>query len=292
MNNKKRIVKMLNEFLPEDGIKKDITERVDIFKISKSLPRFAQNYEPSIIIIAQGKKRIYIKEEIITYDPLNYLVLSVPLPLECEVITTSDEPLLGIIIKVDPTIIGEILLLTDDKIHKKQKNIPKGIYSDELNDDLTDAVTRLLKSLNSSSDKKIISPMIVKEIIYRVLSSEKGEALRALAFKNQKFFQIAHTLDKIHKFYYKKFDLNTLAEEVGMSISAFHTNFKAVTNSSPLQYIKNIKLHKAKLLMIEEGENVYNAAIKVGYESPSQFNREYKRLFGITPGKDNTLKKN
>lgn len=128
--------------------------------------------------------------------------------------------------------------------------------------------------------------MIAKEIIYRVLCGEKGDALRALAFQNQKFFQIARILDRIHEFYNKKLDLNTLAKAAGMSISAFHSNFKSVTNISPLQYIKNIRLHKARLLMLENGVNAHNAAFNVGYESPSQFNREYKRLFGRPPGQD------
>lgn len=151
---------------------------------------------------------------------------------------------------------------------------------------MMDATVRLLEALSSPSDRRFLGPMIVREIIYRVLCGDKGDALRALAYRNQRFFQIARILDKIHKSYGKKLDLNSLALETGMSISAFHSSFKAVTSMAPLQYIKNVRLHKARMLMIEEGINAYNAAIHVGYESPSQFNREYKRLFGLTPGKD------
>jgi AraC-like DNA-binding protein len=196
--------------------------------------------------------------------------------------------MLGLRIKVDATIVGEIVLDSDDSYHN-YKPLPKGIYSAALDNNMLDAIVRLLKSLSSSSESKFLGPMIVREIIYRVLCNKKAEALRALAFRNQNFFKIARILDKIHEFFNKKFDLNKLAREAGMSISSFHATFKSVTNSSFLQYIKNVKLHKARLLMIEKGVNAYNAAYSVGYESPSQFNREYKRLFGITPGKEITV---
>ncbi len=279
------MIGLLGMLVPEEGVIRDIIEGVDLFRITKSTPRTPQTYQPSIIILAQGNKRVFIGEEEIKYDPLNYLVLSVPLPLECETNAEIDKPLLGVTVKVDAVKVGEILLSMDD--HKKNiKSVPKGIYSAPLDNSLLDAVIRFLETLSSPTDRRFLGPMIAKEIIYRVICGEKGDALRALAYRNQSFFQIARILDKIHESYGNKFDLDSLALEAGMSISAFHSSFKSVTNTSPLQYIKNVKLHKAKLLMLEEGINAYNAAIHVGYESPSQFNREYKRLFGITPAKD------
>ncbi|MCB1191144.1 MAG: AraC family transcriptional regulator [Leptospiraceae bacterium] len=283
--NHNKMIELLDNLVPEEGVIFDIIEKVDIFRITKATPREPKTYEPSIIFLAQGNKRLFIGDEVITYDPLNYLVLSVPLPLECETNTTKEKPLLGLTVKVDAGTIGEIMLKIDDN-PQNSEFIPKGIYSANIDSQLINAITRLLESLSSSADRNFLGPMIVREIIYRVLCGEKGDALRALAYKNQHFFQIAKILDKIHKSYNNKFDLNSLALEAGMSISAFHSGFKAVTNTSPLQYIKNIKLQKAKMLMVEEGVKAYNAAYHVGYESISQFNREYKRLFGITPAKD------
>ena len=283
--NSDRMVELLEVLVPHEGVIRDIIQRVDLFRITQSSPRSPQKYDPSIIILAQGHKRIFIGDEVLTYDPLNYLVLSVPLPLECETTASAEKPMLGIKINVDAAIVGEILLSIDDTQHNP-KFIPKGVYAAPLDHCLTDTATRLLEALASPSDSRFLGPMIVRELIYRVLRGEKGEALRALAFRNQRFFQIAKALNTIHESYSRKLDVNTLANEAGMSVSAFHASFKTVTDTSPLQYIKNVKLHKARLLMVEEGENANAAAYHVGYESPSQFNREYKRLFGTTPGRD------
>lgn len=283
--NQNMMIELLDNLAPEEGVINNIIENVNLFRITKSSPRTPINYEPSIIILAQGQKRVFIGDEVITYNPLNYLVLSVPLPLECETHASAEKPMLGFRVKIDAATVGEILLAIDD-VHHNSKSLPKGVYSAPLDNNLTDACVRLLESLSSPSDRRFLGPAIVREIIYRVLCGEKGDALRALAFRNQRFFQIARILDKIHEGYGNKLDLNSLALEAGMSISAFHSSFKAVTDTSPLQYIKNVRLHKARMLMMEEGSNAYNAAFHVGYESPSQFNREYKRLFGVTPGKD------
>jgi AraC-like DNA-binding protein len=283
--NPHRMIELLELLVPEEGVIHDAIEKVDLFRITRSSPRSPQNYNPSIIILAQGQKRVFIGDEVILYDPLNYLVLSVPLPLECETTASSEKPLLGITVKVDAATVGEIMLTIGDVPHN-MKFVPKAIYSASLDNHLLDAAVRLLETLSSPTNSRFLGPMIVREIIYRVLCGEKGDALRALAFRNQRFFQIARTLDKIHGSYGNKLDLNSLAQEAGMSISTFHSSFKAVTNISPLQYIKNVRLHKARMLMVEEGINVNGAAYHVGYESPSQFNREYKRLFGSTPAKD------
>lgn len=283
--NSDKMIQLLDNLVPEEGVMENVIDKVNLFRITNSSSRTPLNYEPSIIILAQGKKRVFIGDEVITYDPLNYLVLSVPLPLECETFASAEKPMLGLTVKVDPATVGEILLAIDD-VHHNGKSVPKGIFSAALDSHLIDATVRLLETLSSPRDSRFLGPAIVREIIYRVLCGEKGDALRALAFRNQHFFQIARILDKIHESYDKKLDLNSLAGEAGMSISSFHSSFKAVTDTSPLQYIKNVKLHKARMLMMEEGSSAYNAAFHVGYESPSQFNREYKRLFGITPGKD------
>lgn len=283
--NQNRMIELLDNLVPKEGVVHDIIEGVNLFRITKSTPRSPINYEPSIIILAQGQKKVFIGDEVLVYDPLNYLVLSVPLPLECETTASIEKPMLGITIKVNASSIGEILLAIDDN-QNSITTLPKGIYSDSIDDIMSNAIIRLLETLSSSKDRRFLGSMIVKEIIYRVLCGKKGDALKALAIRNQRFFQIARIIDKVHKLYSNKFDLDSLAYEAGMSISLFHSSFKAVTKNSPLQYIKNVKLHKAKLLMIEEGINAYEASMRVGYESPSQFNREYKRLFGITPGRD------
>ena len=286
MENKRlRMVELIESICPEESIITNWVNGLNIFRTSKPLPRTPVTYDPSIIIMAQGKKNIYLGDEIFYYDPFHYLVLSVPLPIECEIISPPEKPVLGFAITIDPIVVEEILLGLDDT-PEQVDILPKGIYGAEMTDILFDSAIRLLHSLQSEKDRRILTPLIEREIIYRVLFGENGEALQALAYHNQHFFQITRILNKIHKAYYENLDVKSLATEAGMSISTFHNSFKTITNTSPLQYIKSIRLNKAKVLMTQGGLNAYTAALQVGYESPSQFSREYKRYFGNTPARD------
>jgi AraC-like DNA-binding protein len=150
-------------------------------------------------------------------------------------------------------------------------------------DALIDAVIRLLECLRSPMDSRILGPRIVRGIIYRVLCGERGGALRAMANGHSHFNQIAKVLKRIHLAYPNSLAIGTLAGEANMSVSNFHHNFKAVTAVSPLQYVKSIRLHKARIVMVRDGLNANSAAGMVGYESASQFSREFKRLFGNSP---------
>lgn len=281
----KSMIELLDKLIPEEGFLQNVIDKVDLFRTNISTPKIPQCYDSGIIILAQGQKKAFLGEEVFLYDPMNYLVLSVPIPMECMTTASKEKPMLGFRIQVDAISVGEIVI-SMDKIKDNTESVPHGIYSSTMNAQIMDASIRLLEALSSPADSHVLGPMIVKEIIYRVIQGENGFALRSLANRNQHFFQISRILDKIHKSYGEKLDINTLAIEAGMSVSAFHTNFKIITKMAPLQYIKNVRLHKAKMLMMYEGIKAHNAAIHVGYESPSQFNREYKRLFGNPPVQD------
>ena len=286
MENKiRKMVELLERQLPKESVVTTSINGVKLYRIENSYNRKPASYDSEIIIIAQGEKRIYLGDNVYNYNPSRYLVLPVPLPVECEAIISADGPLFGITIKVDPLIVGEILLELDDT-RPPADDLHKGIYTALMTEGIADTALRLLEALSSPVDGRILGPMIMREIIYRVLRGENGEALQALAYRDRRFFQIAKVLNKIHQAYHQNHDIRSLAMEAGMSISSFHTSFKTVTDASPLQYIKSVRLHKARELMIQDGVNAYNAALRVGYESPSQFNREYKRFFGITPAKD------
>jgi len=178
--------------------------------------------------------------------------------------------------------VGELLLEMDDDIPERG-TAECGIISTPMTADMINATVRLLECLKSPLDSRILGPHNVREIVYRVLYGEQGGALRALAVRHSRFSQIARVLRRIHTEYDKELDMEVLAGEANMSISTFHHNFKAVTASSPLQYLKSIRLHKALMLMIRDGLNASAAAGKVGYESASQFSREFKRYFGNSP---------
>ena len=160
---------------------------------------------------------------------------------------------------------------------------PQAIRANPLDDRMYDAAIRLVRALGSADEARILAPQVVREITYRVLCGEEGGTLRALAAPHTHFGQISRALQRIHTDYATPIDMASLASEAGMSISTFHAHFKAVTSSPPLQYLKTIRLHKARMLMVNEGQTASSACRLVGYESASQFNREFKRFFGDTP---------
>ncbi|MBN1533425.1 MAG: AraC family transcriptional regulator [Spirochaetes bacterium] len=285
VNTKRKMVELLEQQLPEEGVAATSIDGIKLYRVDRSFTRKPASYNSEIIIIAQGEKRVFLGDDVYTYNPSRYLVLPVPLPAECEAMVSPDGPLLGISVKVDPLTVGEILLELDET-RPPAEYLHKGIYTAPMTESIADTALRLLEALSSPDDGRILGPMIMREMIYRVLRGENGEALQALAYRDRRFFQIAKVLNKIHETYHQDHDIKSLAMEAGMSISSFHTSFKAVTDASPLQYIKSVRLHKARELMTQDGVNAYNAALRVGYESPSQFNREYKRFFGITPARD------
>ena len=189
--------------------------------------------------------------------------------------------LLGMAVRVNPSTVAELLLELDAPL-SRTKGLLHAIDAVPLTPEIYDAAARLAECLRSSFDARVLGPQIVREITYRALCGPQGAALRALATPQSSFGQIARALRRIHIDYADALDVRALAREAGMSISTFHANFKAVTAKPPLRYLQTIRLHKAQVLMVA-GTSVAEAARRVGYESPSQFSREFKRLFGGTP---------
>jgi len=211
--------------------------------------------------------------------------LSVPLPAECEWDASPEEPLLVLGIKIDPTTLGEVILEMDEPL-SPLRELPRAVTTHPLSDQLTSSVIRLLECLKYPLDSRMLGRQMVREIVYRVLREEKDGALRALANRNGNFIRIARVLKEVHADSAKPFTVESMSKRAGMSTAAFHHNFKLVTGSSPLQYLKRIRLDRAKRLMIHDGYNASTAAKAVGYESASQFSREFKRQFGVTPIQD------
>lgn len=280
-----QMISLFNQIIPKETVITTAVTGLSLFRIDDSFSRTPYSYNSEIIILAQGEKVVYLGEDKYTYDSSHYLVLPVPLPAECEGRVSMGKPILGLSIDIDPIEVGEILLEMEDNI-KGVKALPKGIYTSQMNDNIYDATIRLLKTIAEPEDRRVLAPMIKKEIIYRVLQGENGEILQSLVHRNRRFFQIARVIQKINDSYSDRFDIDKLAEDLEMSNSTFHSSFKEVTNTSPLQYVKNVRLHKARIFMIQDGLSANSAAFRVGYESPSQFSREYKRLFGSTPAGD------
>jgi AraC-like DNA-binding protein len=278
----KRLASLLDEVAVHEGTHRTLVEGVEVSRVSKPVPRAPVVYQPKILVVGQGRKRAYLGGEVYRYDAYNYLVLSVPMPAECETEASPEEPLLLLAINIEPTMLGEMMLDMDEP-PPQVGSTPRGISSTPMTEELGGAVIRLLECLKSPLDSRMLGRQTVREIVYRVLQGEQGGALRALASRDEHFSRIARVLKYVHTEYAKPLSVEELARKAGMSIAAFHHYFKLVTASSPLQYLKRIRLDQARRLMAHDGYNASTAARAVGYESPSQFSREFKRLFGVTP---------
>jgi AraC-like DNA-binding protein len=283
--NQRRLARLLGEVAVQEGIQRTFVEGVDVVRRSQPSARAPIVYQPKILIVGQGSKRAYLGEEVYRYDAYNYLVLPVPMPAECETEASLEEPMLLLAIDVEPTMVGEMLLEMDE-LPPTTGPTPRGISSTPMTEELGEAVCRLLECLKSPRDSRMLGRQMVREIVYRVLLGEQGGSLRALASRDDHFARIARVLKHVHAEYSSPLTVEGLAKKAGMSVAAFHQYFKLVTASSPLQYLKRIRLDQARRLMVHDGYNAGTAARAVGYESASQFSREFKRLFGVTPVED------
>ncbi|CEP36446.1 MULTISPECIES: AraC family transcriptional regulator [unclassified Halomonas] len=280
----RKIVECLYQLAPHEGYTQSLLDGVRFMRSNRPLQNTSVLYEPSIVIICQGRKRGYLGNEVYIYDAQHYLVLSVPLPFTSETEASPEEPMLGIAIRLDAVVIAELVTMLEASGGPLEA--PRGMLSSPLEAPLADATLRLLSALASPTDAHILAPFIVREICYRVLTGEQGGSVRTALSHYGQFGKIAKALNRIHAHYADPLEIASLANEAGMSAPAFHVHFKAVTQTSPIQYIKSTRLHHARLLMIRDGVTAAVAASRVGYESPSQFSREFKRFFGRPPAEE------
>jgi AraC-like DNA-binding protein len=213
-------------------------------------------------------------------------VTSVTMPFECETFGSPEEPLRGLFIDIDMPQLHDLigrLGLQAEIGGAGERGLPRGIGPAVMDKDMADATARLVKCLQSEAEAQILGPGLVREILYRALCGTQAPVLYSLAMHGGTFSQVAHALKVMQSDYAGKLDVEQLAGTARMSASAFHRAFKEITSDSPMQYLKKIRLNKAKDFMVQESMKAYIAADKVGYESSSQFNREFKRYFGQTP---------
>lgn len=279
------MIALLNKLAPQEGYTRSRLACVRFMRSDRPLGRTPVVYEPSIVIICQGAKRGYLADKVYHYDKQHYLVLSVPLPFSTETEGSPQEPLLGLAVSLDMTVLSE-LVMTIGSARASYHEAPEGIISTPLDERLTDTTLRLLRALSSEQEAAVLGPQVVRELYYRVLVGERGGAIKAALASQGHFASISQVLLRIHDDYSQPFNISTLASELGLSVPVFHRQFKAVTRTTPLQYIKSVRLNQARLLMIRDDLSAASAAFKVGYESPSQFNREFRRLFGRSPGEE------
>ncbi len=249
-------------------------------------PPTSYTHNPSICLIAQGRKRVLLGEESFIYDANHFLISSVDLPIIANIIEASEEqPYLGLIMELDLTEISQ-LIVDSELAFTQSKEAPKGIAVGELSESLLDAFVRLAELLDEGQNIKILAPIIKREIFYRLLMSEQGTRLHQIVTAGSHSHQIAKAIDWLKNNFVKPLSVGGLASYTGMSKSSFYTHFRSMTSMTPLQFQKKLRLSEARRLMLTENLDAMAATFKVGYESPSQFSREYSRLFGAPPSKD------
>ncbi len=267
-----------------DGARPSLVEGVTLLRFSRSSKPVPVLYEPCIVLVARGRKRFHLPDQMLTYSARNFLLLTVPTPADCETRVGHDGPFLAVAIRIDLAILSDLLMkLEVGAFPPKMDRREIRVTAPPVNSALSNVTIRLLECLASPTDAEVLGPQIVRELLYRVICGEGGFALRDLLLGNENRAQIHRLLQRMHLSYSSPLDVSELAREAGMSVSALHLHFKAVTSSSPVQYLKTIRLHKARMLMVQEGLRASLAAQQVGYESPSQFSREFKRMFGAPP---------
>ena len=242
--------------------------------------------EPILAIVIQGKKEALLGEEAYQYGAGQYLVVSVDLPLNGFVLeATPNKPYLGFKLNLDPAQLCDIIAQVRPSTNKKESSV-RGLFISEVDALLMDCAIRLTHLLDTPQDIPFLAPMIIREIYYRLLMGEQGEAVRQIATSGSNMQRIADVIKQIKADFTKSLRVEELAEQANMSSASFHRHFKEVTSMSPLQYQKQLKLVEARRLMLAENADATTAAYQVGYESPSQFSREYSRMFGAPPIRD------
>ena len=280
----RRMVTLLKQLAPDEGYNLSPLPDVRFLRSNRPLTETPVLYEPGIVIVCQGRKRGFLGDQVYVYDAQHYLAVSVPVPFTMETEASEQEPLLAIYFRLDFTIVAELMLqLGSESISSSSA---KPMFATQMDDRMCASVLRFLEAMHDPVEACILGPAMVREIYLRVLTGEQGGTMRAALMNEGQFGKVVKAIRRIHTCFADKLDVEQLAQEASMSMPSFHAHFKAVTATSPMQYLKSTRLHQARLLMARNGLTSAAASVQVGYESPSQFNREFKRLFGLPPSRE------
>lgn len=281
---------LIAQVTPEDGVKQSPLHHLVTFRESQPQARTPWVYEPALVIAAQGRKNIYLDGKCYEYGAGHFLALFMPMAVECELLEVNqDSPILGAGIRLDRHRLAKMLLKMDGAGHIDQRPAEvntSGIFSAPLSNRILDATIRLISTLKNPIEAAVLGDSIIDEIYYRLLTDEQGGALKVLLRQQGQIQQISKAVEHLNENLESMVSVDELASLVGMSSSGFHKKFKEVMHISPLQYTKLIRLNRAKSYIMQ-GNSVSEAGYKVGYNSPAQFSREYKRQFGISPSATN-----
>lgn len=284
MDRVSELAVLITRLTPRPGLFDTAVPRLALVRANTPSEPMPFVYEASLCLIAQGSKRVSIGGETVVYDSASYLVVSVDLPLVGHVLEASvAEPYLGCRLDFDRTALAELTLAAPD-LGASGAAPALGVYAGE--PELIDAVLRLVRLLERPESVPVLAPLVEREILYRLLAGPHGGALRRIARGDGHLGQVGRAIGWIRAHYREPLRVAEVAATAGMSESTLHVHFKAITKLTPIEYQKHLRLQEARRLMLAEGETAGAVGFAVGYESPSQFSREYRRLFGAPPKQD------
>ena len=265
---------------------------VTLFGANKPESTCPQSYNPGIVFILKGKKKGRACGKTFETSKQQFLLLTNTYPVECETIATSSSPLLGLYLDLDKQEIGRQIEILDRNTSKElEPNLANSsiVHSLPMTAGIEQQLERLIEVLHSKTQTEILGQGILSGLTYELLKSQARPILCALVTRDNKLARISKAMSFIESHLSESIQVDNLAELAGMSSSVFHRSFKETTGDSPLQYIKKMRLNQAKYLMVYQSQSATQAALSVGYESPNQFSREFKRYFGVTPSQAKKL---
>lgn len=287
-NQQRELVALIGKYSKKDGLNDTAIGPLHYFKMSAPSTRMPVLYNASLCLVVQGEKEVMLEDETYHYAASEFLVLSVDLPATGHVtVATPEKPYLCLQVDIDPRQLSDLITETvQTEAHRASTQ--RALFIGSTNDQLTDALLRLARLLDTPADIPMLAPMVIREIYYRLLNGSHGRRVAQIAIKGTNMQRIACVIQMLKTKFSERIRVEDLAEMAHMSPSSFHFHFKEVTTMSPRQYQKRLRLLEARRLLLVEGTDAATAAYRVGYESTSQFSREYSRMFGAPPVRDAT----
>lgn len=284
-NNRQELVGRMARILPEDGVLEGVFG-ILLARSSRPTQPLHSVFNPAFCVIAQGSKQVLLGEEVFRYDPGHYLISTVDLPIVSRVVEASEEhPYFSFRLNLDTSLVASVLMESGVEIKTSDARV-KAMDVSSIDNNLLDAVLRLVRLLDAPDEMQVLAPLIIREIVYRLLRGEQGARLSHLLASTGDARRISRAVEQLRENLDQPLKIEAIARELGMSVSGFHHHFKSVTAMSPLQFQKQIRLQEARRLMLGEDLDAASAGFRVGYEDPSYFSRDYKKLFGAPPQRD------
>jgi AraC-like DNA-binding protein len=284
-SSREELTERMTRAVPIDGVI-EVFPGLFFARLSQKTERCHSVFKPAFCVIAQGSKQVLLNDEVFRYDSGHYLISTVDLPIVSHVAEASEEkPYLSVRLNLDAPLVASVMMESGIE-NKKNGAQVKAMDVSAIDSEMLDAVVRLVRLAGNPDEINILAPLIIKEIIFRLLKGEQGARLGHLLHSEGDTRRISKAVERLRQNIDQPLKIENIARDLGMSVSGFHHHFKSVTAMSPLQFQKQIRLQEARRLMLGENLDAANAGFRVGYDDPSYFSRDYKKLFGAPPQRD------